>query len=180
MLLWLLYHGGSQNGCSKNVAPAWRQNSNVRWMAAVMLACVVILPLKVLLFLAFQSSERMRMMVVLRAFLCSGHAASIIAAMMAGGLVLFCHCKGWSELHPPLAAAIVHTSSDNGHCQNKCMEDSKFRTHSWQKYSFGHPLRWRRSLHHNLFLSSKHVKIFILAGAQVVQIRFLKSDLMWP
>ena len=99
-------------------------------MPAVMVACVAILPLKVLSFLAFQISERMRMMLVLRAFLCSGRAASIIAAMMAVGLALLCHFKGWRELQPPLFAAFVQTWSDSGHCQNKCMEDSKFRTHS--------------------------------------------------
>ena len=129
-VLWLFTQGGPQKGWSKKAAPACRQNSSVRWMAVVMLARVAILPLKVLSFLAFQISERMRMMVVLRAFLCSGRAAPIIAAMMVVGLVLLCHCKGWSELHPALAAAAVQTSSDSGHCQNKCMEDSKFRTHS--------------------------------------------------
>ena len=69
-------------------------------MAALMLDCVATLPLKVHSFHDFQISERMRMMVVLMAFLCSGHAALIISAMMAAGLVLFCHCNVWSELQP--------------------------------------------------------------------------------
>ena len=76
-------------------------------MPAVMVACVATFPLNVLSFLAFQIPERMRMMVVLMAFLCSVRAASIIAAMMVVGLALLCHFEWWRELQPPLFTAFV-------------------------------------------------------------------------
>lgn len=67
-------------------------------MDVLMFVSATTLFLKVHSFLSLQSSDRIRMIMVLMAFLCSGLAVVIILAMMAAGLVLLCHLLGWREL----------------------------------------------------------------------------------
>lgn len=58
--------------------------------------------------------------------------------------------SGSRAAHPFHFPTLVQVALENGHSQNRCTEDSRYLFHREQKYLFSHPLRWRRSLHHNL------------------------------
>ena len=86
--------GGSQNGCSRCVAPAWRHRSTVLVMVASVSVWFAIFCLKVHSLRCCQMLPSSRIIIVLMLFFCSGVASLIISAMISTAFFLCCQTVG--------------------------------------------------------------------------------------
>jgi hypothetical protein len=62
--------------------------------------------------------------------------------------------SGFNDCNRKRFASSSQTFLAQVHSTNKCSGVSRLRRHSWQKYSFSHPLRWRASAVRILFSSA--------------------------
>ena len=168
------------NGCIRQDAPAWRQSS-----IPVLIACSTTLaedsfPQKVQLLRCNQISQSVSIASDLMPFLNSGldrptnhNTRSAAVVLPSSGCIL----RASQSCH---ADRLFQSEAVNGHVQKTCSAVSRLRTQNWQKYEFGHPLRCKRSLHHNLFSIINQQKTFSFPGAHVFQMSCGKTDSWFP
>lgn len=146
---------GSPKGGSRHLAPASLQSSNEHLTILMISTTGEILCWKILLFLSSQISQTTRTMSDLILFE-SGPGADPTSCSQYGRTVLLVSPQkkkkrtvllvfqlvGFSVTQPFHLDIFFHIAVETGHCQNRCVEVSRFRTHKGQKYSFGgQPLR---------------------------------------
>ena len=162
------------------VAPATRHSSMQSLILLMMLETLGMLFLKVALFRSCHISQHTSSRSVLVPFRHLGADLSRAASTMEE-CWRSCHlASGASGAQPVHELIVSQAFFAIGHSQNRCLEDSRFRVHSWQKYSFFQPRRWSLSLHHSLFCSMSQANILIFPGAQAFHMILPKTEDVMP
>lgn len=166
-------HVRSPNGVAVHVALASHHCSISLLLVLITSYTLGTFALKVQLLRSSQMRHRIIASIVFVPFRVQRAALLIIVSTIS--VVVFpCNkTSGSRAAHPFHFPTLVQVALENGHSQNRCTEDSRFLFHREQKYLFSHPLRWRRSLHHNLTCCSSQQNVFTWPGAHTFQINDL-------
>ena len=169
----------SPKGGSRHRAPASLHSSSVPLIARRTSPACGSLFLKIHAFLSFQISQAIISMNDFSLFLKFDDVNSVSLCQCLRDVWL-ASLFSFKAAQPLQADALFQIEWENGQSQNWCIELSRFLLQRTQKYPFGHPHRYSRSLHQSLSWCSSQAIFFTVPGAQAFHIATLIPNVGAP